>query len=91
MHIRVLGLDAKGRRTPLANDTLTVRVSGPAELVAADNGDITGNAIATDPTTTLYQGNLLVILRATSKPGKVRVELVDKAGRVRGKCTVETK
>lgn len=91
MHIRVLGLDAKGRRTPLANDTLTVRVSGPAELVAADNGDITGNAIATDPTTTLYQGNLLVILRATSKPGKVRVELVDKAGRVMGKCTLATK
>ena len=43
MHIRVLGLDAKGRRTPLANDTLTVRVSGPAELVATDNGDIAGN------------------------------------------------
>ena len=91
MHIRVLGLDAKGRRTPLANDTLTVRVSGPAELVAADNGDITGNAISTDPTTSLYQGNLLVILRADTKPGKVRMELVDKAGRVRGKCTVETK
>ena len=67
-----------------------MRVSGPAELVAADNGDITGNAIATDPTTTLYQGNLLVILRATSKPGKVRVELVDKAGRVMGKCTLAT-
>lgn len=88
MHIRVLGLDAKGRRTPLANDTLTVRVSGPAELVAADNGDITGNAIFTDPTASLYQGNLLVILRAASKPGKVRVELVDKAGRMRGKCTL---
>lgn len=91
MHIRVLGLDAKGRRTPLANDTLTIRVSGPAELVATDNGDITGNAIATDPTASLYQGNLLVILRAASKPGKVRVELVDKEGSVRGKCTVETK
>ena len=88
MHIRVLGLDAKGRRTPLANDTLTVRVSGPAELVAADNGDITGNAIFTDSTASLYQGNLLVILRAASKPGKVRVELVDKAGRMRGKCTL---
>ena len=91
MHIRVLGLDAKGRRTPLANDTLTVRVSGPAELVATDNGDIAGNTISTDPTTSLCQGNLLVILRADTKPGKVRMELVDKAGRVRGKCTVETK
>lgn len=91
MHIRVLGLDAKGRRTPLANDTLTIRISGPAELVATDNGDITGNAIATDPTASLCQGNLLVILRAASKPGKVRVELVDKEGSVRGKCTMETK
>ena len=90
MHIRVLGLDAKGRRTPLANDTLTVRVSGPAELVATDNGDIAGNTISTDPTTSLCQGNLLVILRADTKPGKVRMELVDKAGRVRGKCTLAT-
>ena len=58
--------------------------------MATDNGDITGNAIATDPTASLYQGNLLVILRAASKPGKVRVELVDKAGRVRGRCTLST-
>lgn len=87
MHIRVLAVDAKGHRTPLANDTLTIHVSGPAELVAVDNGDITSNESFVSPTTCLYQGNLLLVLRAGKQAGKVRVVLKDQTGRTRGKCT----
>lgn len=77
MHVRVTAVDKNGVRCPQASDTLTFSVEGDAEIVAVDNGDITSDEPFVSNTRSLYHGSALVILRAGTKGGKVRLTVTD--------------
>lgn len=77
MHVRVTAVDKNGVRCPQASDTLTFSVEGDAEIVAVDNGDITSDEPFVSNTRSLYRGSALVILRAGTKGGKVRLTVTD--------------
>lgn len=70
-HIRVTAVDKKGRRYPLANETLTFSLTGDAALQAVDNGDLTSDELAVGNQRSLFRGSALAILRAGVKAGKV--------------------
>ncbi len=82
MHMRVYAVDKKGRRVPLTDDKLRFSVTGPAAIVAVDNGNIvsdelsTGNCqLATEAERSLYDGSALVILRSKDVAGKVTLSV----------------
>lgn len=77
MHVRVAMVDRNGTVCPQANDMLTFSVSGDAEIVAVDNGDITSREPFTGNRRSLYRGSALVILRAGTKGGKVVLTVAD--------------
>ncbi len=56
--------DAAGVTVPRAHDRLTFSVSGPATLVATDNGDPTNMDAFTSPSREAFNGLALVIVRA---------------------------
>lgn len=70
-HVIVYAVDNKGRRSPFANELLSFDVSGPAKLVAVDNGDINSGELHVADTRSLNQGAAMAILRATQEPGTV--------------------
>ena len=70
--IRVTIVDAKGRMVPRANNHLKFSVSGPAEIVATDNGDATDLTSFQSLERKAYNGMALVVLRgAYQHTGKV--------------------
>lgn len=70
--IRVTVVDAKGRMVPRANNHLKFSVSGPAEIVATDNGDATDLTSFQSLERKAYNGMALVVLRgAYQGTGKV--------------------
>lgn len=70
--VRVLIVDSKGRMVPRAKNHLKFSVSGPADIVATDNGDATDLTSFQVPERDAYNGMALVILRSQyQKTGKV--------------------
>lgn len=70
--IRVTIVDAKGRMVPRANNHLKFSVSGPAEIIATDNGDATDLTSFQSLERKAYNGMALVVLRgAYQGTGKV--------------------
>lgn len=70
--IRVTIVDVKGRMVPRANNHLKFSVSGPAEIVATDNGDATDLTSFQSLERKAYNGMALVVLRgAYQGTGKV--------------------
>ena len=66
--VTVRVLDAAGVLVPRAKDALTFEVSGPADLIATDNGDATSFESFQAPARKAYNGLALVILR--TRPGQ---------------------
>jgi beta-galactosidase len=66
-------VDADG--TPIPDSTTLVHfaVTGPAALVAVDNGNMVSHESFQGPDRTLYNGNALAILRATASSGPITV------------------
>lgn len=74
-HVRITAIDRKGRVVPTANDDVTIQVTdGDARLVAVSNGDLTSDETAGQQHIHLYQGSALAILRAGTRPGRVRLK-----------------
>ena len=71
LHIRVLAVDKKGRRVPMAQDKLTFDVQGDAEIVGVINGDINSDELTVGRERSLWNGSCTVILRAGRKSGPV--------------------
>lgn len=77
--IRVTIVDAKGRMVPRANNHLKFSISGPAEIIATDNGDATDLTPFQSLERNAYNGMALVILRsAYQKTGKVVLQVESK-------------
>ena len=70
--IRVAGVDSQGRVVPRSKNHLKFSVTGPAEIIATDNGDATSLLPFQLSERDAYNGLALVILRSQyMKQGKV--------------------
>ena len=74
-HIRIHAVDKRGRRVFSAGDNLRFSVTGNAEIVAVDNGNIMSAELASDHDRDLFMGSALVILRAGTSPSKVTLKV----------------
>jgi beta-galactosidase len=70
-HVRIVAVDKKGRRVPMANQEVTFNVEGAASIVGVVNGDINSNEILTGNRRSLFNGACTVILRSTREAGPV--------------------
>ena len=66
--VRISAVDRKGIIDPAAGTLLKFSVSGPAEIIAVDNGDLRSDEMTDGDTRSLYRGRAMVILR--SLPGE---------------------
>ena len=69
--------DKKGVPVPTCQDALTFNVSGEAKFEAVCNGDATSLESFKQPKMKLFNGELVVILRPTTKAGKVTLIVKD--------------
>ena len=70
-HIRIVAVDKKGRRMPVANQLVTFSVEGPAQLVGVVNGDINSDELTVGNQRSLYNGTCTAILRSAPQTGTV--------------------
>jgi beta-galactosidase len=75
--------DKKGVAVPTCQDALTFTVSGEARFEAACNGDATSLESFKQPKMKLFNGELVVILRPTTKAGNVRLTVKDQQGKLK--------
>jgi beta-galactosidase len=68
---------------PTCQDELLFTVSGEANFEAACNGDATSLESFKQPHMRLFNGELVVILRPTTKAGQVTLTVKDKRGRMK--------
>lgn len=74
-HVRITAVDKKGRRVLSADEKLTFKVVGDAEIVAVDNGNIQSDELAVGNERHLFMGSALVILRAGTQPSDIVLEV----------------
>jgi beta-galactosidase len=70
-HVRIIAVDKKGRRVQIAQQEVTFRVEGEAQIVGVINGDINSNELTVGTQRSLFNGTCTAILRASRKPGTV--------------------
>ena len=75
MHVRVLAVDNKGLRSPMANSKLKFDVTGDADIIGVSNGDISSDELTVGNMRSLYNGSAMVILRSGKKRGKVKLNV----------------
>ena len=75
--------DKKGMAVPTCQDALTFTVSGEARFEAACNGDATSLESFKQPKMKLFNGELVVILRPTTKAGNVKLTVKDQQGKLK--------
>ncbi len=73
-HVRVKAVDSKGRCVLSAQEEVKLEVSGDARIVAVTNGDITSNELNVTDHRQLWQGEMMVILRAGRTPSKITLK-----------------
>ena len=75
MHVRVLAVDNRGLRSPMANSKLKFDVTGDADIIGVSNGDIASDELTVGNMRSLYNGSAMLILRSGKKPGKVKLNV----------------
>ena len=75
LHVRVIAVDKKGRRVLSAGENLRFSVTGNAEIVAVDNGNISSDELAVGTERSLFMGSALVILRAGASASNIILEV----------------
>ena len=70
-------VDAEGTLIADAADRLTFKVEGAGRFRAVCNGDATSLEPFTEPTMRLFNGQLVVIVQASSEPGTVTLKVTD--------------
>jgi beta-galactosidase len=70
-HVRIVATDKKGRRVQTADNRISFRVEGNAQIIGVINGDINSNELTVGTERSLYNGTCTVILRSTRTAGPV--------------------
>ena len=83
IYVRVSVNDKKGVPVPTSQGALTFSVSGEAVFEAVCNGDATSLESFKQPKMKLFNGELVVILRPTTKVGKVTLTVKDQRGKLK--------
>ena len=81
--VRVHAIDKKGVFVPTCQNELTFNVTGEARFEAVCNGDATSLESFKQPKMKLFNGELVVILRPTTKAGKVTLAVKDYRGKLK--------
>jgi beta-galactosidase len=66
--------DAQGRVVPTANNTVTFRLSGPANLIGVGNGDPRSHEEDKADRRMAFNGLCQAIVQATKLAGQIRIE-----------------
>jgi beta-galactosidase len=74
-YVRATVVDEQGTRVPDASMPLTFAVSGPARILATDNGDNADNSGFQKPERNAFHGSAIAVLRATAAKGDVVVKV----------------
>ena len=91
IYVRVSVEDKNGVPVPTCQEQLTFSVSGEANFEAACNGDATSLESFKQPRMKLFNGELVIILRPTTKAGKATLTVKDQKGRLKpAVLTIET-
>jgi beta-galactosidase len=80
-------VDEAGVPVPDVSGVVQFSVSGPALIVATDNGDVTDHESFQLPRHSLYGGRAIAILRATASSGSIQVH-AEAAGLVSGDAQI---
>jgi beta-galactosidase len=72
-YITVELLDAKGVRSPIAENNITFAISGPGEIVAVANGNPRSVESYQRPQRKAWQGRCLVIIKARQQGGVIKL------------------
>jgi len=70
-HLEFRIVDAAGVRVPDATNAVTLTVTGPADLLGIETGNLNDPDTGKTHTRNAYQGRGLAILRAQATPGKI--------------------
>ena len=90
--VRVSVEDKKGISVPTCQNNLKFEVSGEARFEAVCNGDATSLQSFKQPEMRLFNGELVVILRPTTKAGKATLVVKDQRGRLKpAVLTIQTR
>ncbi|MBQ8656499.1 MAG: DUF4982 domain-containing protein [Prevotella sp.] len=90
--VRVQLFDEQGVFCPTLDDELTFTVEGEGTFQAVCNGDATSLHSFTVPRMKLFNGELVVIVRATETPGNIVLTVTDpKRAGLEKSITIETK
>lgn len=73
--ILIEAIDAEGRTVPIADNALTVRVSGAASFLALGNADIKDEDAYTDTSHRMWKGRALLVIRSNGKKGKANIRV----------------
>lgn len=74
IHLEIDITDAKGTLCPYASHEIKFDISGPARLLAVDNGDPIDLSPYKVPQRNAFRGKALLILQTTEKAGTIRVK-----------------
>lgn len=80
--ITVTMLDKDGNEVPTADNTLHFEVSAAGTFQGVCNGDATSLEPFTQPVMKLFNGKLVLIVRAGTEAGTIRVKAIDKKNKM---------
>ena len=83
IYVRVSVCDKQGTLVPTCQEQLTFSVGGEARFEAVCNGDATSLESFRQPRMKLFNGELVVVLRPTTKGGKVTLTVKDVRGKLK--------
>ncbi len=73
-YVKVHAVDEKGRNVPTSTSEIAFEVSGPALLIAVDNGDHSGDSLFFGNKTMLHKGFAMAVLRSGKIAGPVNLK-----------------
>ena len=81
--------DKHGTLVPDAADQLTFEVTGAGRFEAVCNGDATSLESFTQPTMKLFNGQLVVVVRAAKQAGTLTLKVTDKKRKITNSISIE--
>lgn len=83
--------DKNGTLCPDADHLLEFKVTGAATFNSVCNGDATSLEVFTEPTMKLFHGQLVVVVQASTAPGKATLTVKDKNTGIRATLPITVK